>query len=70
MYLTSVLDVCVQNWREMNYRCMDQDELEDNTCKGICRILLSAPVRLIVILVLGESVGYLLATVFLATLVQ
>ncbi|XP_076454648.1 rhomboid-related protein 2-like [Babylonia areolata] len=42
----------ITNWREMNYKCMDQDELEDNTCKGICRILLSAPVRLMVILVL------------------
>ncbi|KAK7094963.1 rhomboid-related protein 2-like [Littorina saxatilis] len=42
----------VTNWREMNYKCMDPEELEDNTCKGIGRILLSAPVRLMVILVL------------------
>ena len=39
----------------MNYKCMDDDELQDNTCKGVCRILLSAPVRLLVILILGEA---------------
>lgn len=42
----------VTNWKEMNYKCMDTDELQDHTCKGIGRILLSAPVRLLVILVL------------------
>lgn len=42
----------VTNWREMNYKCMDQDEMEDNMCRGICRIVLSAPVRLAVILML------------------
>ncbi|KAL8608160.1 hypothetical protein ACOMHN_016615 [Nucella lapillus] len=42
----------VTNWREMNYKCMDEDELQDNTGRGVCRILLSAPVRLMVILIL------------------
>ncbi|XP_005093059.1 rhomboid-related protein 2 [Aplysia californica] len=40
------------NWREMNYRCMDPDELDDDMCCGISRILLSAPVRLAIILIL------------------
>ncbi|KAK3781434.1 hypothetical protein RRG08_019060 [Elysia crispata] len=42
----------VINWREMNYRCLDPQELEDNVCCGFCRILLSAPVRLAIILIL------------------
>ena len=39
----------------MNYRCMDEDELLDNGCKGVRRFLLSAPARLVVILFLGEA---------------
>ena len=42
----------MQNWREMNYKCMDPDEIEDNVCCGMSRILLSAPVRLAIILIL------------------
>ncbi|PVD22469.1 hypothetical protein C0Q70_18283 [Pomacea canaliculata] len=42
----------VTNWREMNYKCMDQEELEDNTVKGIGRILCSAPVKLAFLLFL------------------
>ncbi|CAL1534822.1 unnamed protein product [Lymnaea stagnalis] len=42
----------VINWKEMNYKCMDPAELEDNVCCGISRILLSAPVRLAIILLL------------------
>lgn len=40
------------NWREMNYKCMDPDEIEDNVACGLSRILLSAPVRLLIILIL------------------
>ena len=38
----------------MNYNCMDDEEIEDDVCLGLRRIILSAPVRLMVILFLGE----------------
>lgn len=40
----------------MNYKCMDSNELEDNVCCGIARVLLSAPVRLAIILLLGKKI--------------
>ncbi|KAK3781447.1 hypothetical protein RRG08_019072 [Elysia crispata] len=43
----------VINWREMNYRCLDPQE--DNVCCGFCRFMLSAPVRLAIILFLVVS---------------
>lgn len=42
----------ITNWKEMNYRCMDPLELEDNMCGGFSRLLLSAPIRLAIILLL------------------
>ncbi|KAH9500713.1 Rhomboid- protein 2, partial [Bulinus truncatus] len=42
----------VINWKEMNYKCLDPDEMENNICCGIGRVLLSAPVRLAIILLL------------------
>ncbi|XP_055898545.1 rhomboid-related protein 2-like isoform X2 [Biomphalaria glabrata] len=42
----------VINWKEMNYKCLDPNEMQDNVCFGIGRILLSAPVRLAIILLL------------------
>lgn len=38
----------------MNYKCLDPEEMQDNVCCGISRVLLSAPVRLAIILILGK----------------
>ncbi|BFZ20276.1 hypothetical protein BsWGS_23315 [Bradybaena similaris] len=46
------LAAIVINWKEMNYKCLDPEEMQDNACCGICRVLLSAPVRLAIILIL------------------